>query len=212
MKINCTTKLICTWKPLTSLSISMGDMKVVELAVWCPLHLVGYLAHLQFISKIHSTGYDTNLFSGKTNLSMSAEDSKVFTYCHSRLFVGGNSGEKNDPTGLSDMELQHFQDLSKHRPMQVRGKLLLFSSISRTMGAAGAAFEAESWRGRRASFDQRVGAESRGRANKHCFVLGPDERERGEKGGGGPRVKPGGVMAPSESCLFGEGFMQMRIQ
>lgn len=102
-------------------NISKADVKVVELAIWfirCPLYLVGYMDHLQFTSKIHPTGYYTNLFSGKTNLSMSAEDSKVFTYCHCRLFVGGNSGDKNDPTGLSDMELQHFQDSSKHRPMQ----------------------------------------------------------------------------------------------
>lgn len=92
--------------------INKGDVKVVELAVWfirCPLHLVGFLAHLQFISKIHPTGYDTNLFSGKTNLRMSAEDSKILTFCHSRLFVSGNSGDKNDPTVLSDMEPQHFQ-------------------------------------------------------------------------------------------------------
>lgn len=128
-------------------NINEGDMKVVELAVWfirCPLHLVGYLAHLQFISKIHPTGYNTNLFSGKTNLRMSAEDGKVFTYCHSRLFVRGNSGDKNDPTGLPDMELQHFLDSSKHRQMQAQGKLLFFCSISRTMGAAVDAFEAAS--------------------------------------------------------------------
>lgn len=128
---------------------------------------------------------------------MSAEDTIVFTYCHSRLFVGGNSGDKNDPTGLSDTELQHFQDPSKHRPMQARDKLLCFSSISRTTGAAGAAFEAASCWGRRASFDQRVGA---GRTSTALYWGQMKMREE-RKVGGGLRVKAGGVMAPGESCL-----------